>query len=83
MHNYNRNHQLYLAERSEWLERHVNKTSKRELMKVTSLKNMIAEGRPVNQISMVMDLVQKSLLKTMPNKTILMKEGYFLTNIDN
>ena len=39
MHAYFRNHQLYLAERSEWLDRHV--------VKITILAELVADEEPV------------------------------------
>jgi hypothetical protein len=45
MHSYFRNHQLYLAEKSEWLDRHVIKTSKRALLKIESWKLIAQSGK--------------------------------------
>ena len=58
MHAYFRNHQLYLAERSEWLDRHVTKTSKRALMKIESWKLIAQSGDEDNQLKLVEKLVK-------------------------
>lgn len=83
MHAYFRNHQLYLAERSEWLDRHVIKTSKRALMKIESWKLIAESGDPDQQLKLVEKLLKDSLLTTVPNKTILTKEGFFVANLKN
>lgn len=83
MHAYFRNHQLYLAERSEWLDRHVAKTSKRALMKIESWKLIAQSGDQDNQLRLVEKLVKESLLTPIPNKTVLHKEGFYLSNLDN
>jgi peptidyl-tRNA hydrolase len=83
MHAYFRNHQLYLAERSEWLDRHVAKTSKRALMKIESWKLILESGDQDNQLKLVEKLVRDSLLTTIPNQTVLHKEGYYLSNLNN
>ena len=83
MHAYFRNHQLYLAERSEWLDRHVTKTSKRALMKIESWKLIIQSGEYDEQVKLIQKLVKDSLLTPIPNKTILTKEGFFQANMDN
>jgi peptidyl-tRNA hydrolase len=83
MHAYFRNHQLYLAERSEWLDRHVNKTSKRAIMKIESWKLIAESGEEDQQLRLVEKLLKDSLLTFVPNKTVLNKEGYYLTNLKN
>lgn len=83
MHAYFRNHQLYLAERSEWLDRHVAKTSKRAIMKIESWKLILESGDLDNQLKLVEKLVRDSLLTTIPNQTVLHKEGYYLSNLEN
>jgi peptidyl-tRNA hydrolase len=83
MHAYFRNHQLYLAERSEWLDRHVLKTSKRALMKIESWKLIAQSGDQDNQLRLVEKLVKESLLTPIPNSTVLHKEGFYLSNLDN
>lgn len=83
MHAYFRNHQLYLAERSEWLDRHVTKTSKRALMKIQSWKLIADSGNEDHQLKLVEKLLKDSLLTTIPNKTVLNKEGYFMANLKN
>jgi hypothetical protein len=80
MHSYFRNHQLYLAERNEWLDRHVVKTSKRALMKITCLNQCENEDESKRLIE---KMVKESLLTGIPNKTILSKEGFFLSNLKN
>ena len=83
MHAYFRNHQLYLAERSEWLDRHVVKTSKRALMKIESWKLIAESGDQDNQFRLVEKLVNDSLLTAIPAKTVLNQEGYYLSNLNN
>jgi hypothetical protein len=83
MHAYFRNHQLYLAERSEWLDRHVIKTSKRALMKIESWKLIAESGDPDNQLKLVEKLLRDSLLTAIPNSTVLNKEGFYLSNLKN
>jgi peptidyl-tRNA hydrolase len=83
MHAYFRNHQLYLAERSEWLDRHVIKTSKRALMKIESWKLILDSGDHDNQLKLVEKLVKDSLLNAIPSQTVLHKEGYYLSNLEN
>jgi len=83
MHAYFRNHQLYLAERAEWLDRHVAKASKRALMKIESWKLMAALEEDDDQVKMVHQLVRDSLLNIVPNKTVLSKEGFFVSNLHN
>jgi hypothetical protein len=73
-----RNHQLYLAERTLWLDRHVEKYSKRALMKIEALRT--CEHEDLNAIRR---LVKTSLLDEIPNETILKKEGWFETEIRN
>ena len=82
MHAYFRNHQLYLAEKCNWLDRQVEKNSKRALMKIESFK-MINESADLHQAQMVEKLVKESLLTSISNKTILQKEGFFYANLCN
>lgn len=83
MHSYFRNHQLYLAERSEWLDRHVAKTSKRAISKIAGWKEMAKEPEKALQLKLVEKLVVESLLIAIANKVLLTKEGFFLSNMDN
>ncbi len=83
MHAYFRNHQLYLAERSEWLERHVVKTSKRALMKIESWKLITQTGDQDKQLKLVEKLVKDSLLTPISNKIVLHKEGFYQSNLEN
>lgn len=83
MHAYFRNHQLYLAERSEWLDRHVAKTSKRALMKIESWKLIAESESQENQLKLVEKLLKDSLLTSVPYKTVLTKEGFFISNLKN
>jgi hypothetical protein len=73
-----RNHQLYLAERTIWLDTHIEKTSKRALMKIRSLN----EGSEEN-IKALQNLVYTSLLNKVSNSTILVREGFYLMNLAN
>jgi hypothetical protein len=77
-----RNNQLYLAERSEWLDRHVTKTSKRALMKIESWK-LMQNSNDETQLKLIEKLVKESLLSPIPNSTVLHKEGFFLLNLKN
>ena len=83
MHAYFRNHQLYLAERSDWLDRHVTKTSQRALMKIESWKLIAQSGDQEQQLRLVEKLLKDSLLTAIPTQTVLHKEGFFLSNLDN
>lgn len=83
MHAYFRNHQLYLAERSDWLDRHVTKTSQRALMKIESWKLIAQSGDGQRQLHLVEKLLKDSLLSPIPARTVLHKEGFFLSNLDN
>ncbi len=82
MHAYYRNHQLYLAEKCNWLDRQVEKTSKRALMKIESFK-LIAQSNDLEQTRMVSKLVKESLLTPIMNIKLLQKEGFFKSNIHN
>ena len=82
MHAYFRNHQLYLAEKCTWLERQTEKSSKRALMKIESLK-LIAQADDFEQTQLVKKLVNDSLLTQIQNRKLLKKEGYYQTNLNN
>lgn len=82
MHAYFRNHQLYLAEKHCWLDRQVEKNSKRALMKIESLK-LIAQADDFEQTQMVKKLVKDSLLTAIHNRILLQKEGFYQTNLNN
>lgn len=82
MHAYFRNHQLYLAEKCTWLERQIEKSSKRALMKIESLK-LIAQADDFEQTQLVKKLVNDSLLTEINNRKILKKEGFYQTNLNN
>ena len=83
MHSYFRNHQLYLAEKSEWLDRHVIKTSKRALLKIESFKLILEDGEDHDQIRLVEKLIKDSLLTVIHHQTILQREGYYNSNLMN
>lgn len=83
MHAYFRNHQLYLAEKSTWLDRQVEKTSKRALMKIESYKLILQSGDDFEQIRLVEKLVKDSLLTPIQPSTLLKKEGYYNYNLNN
>ena len=83
MHAYFRNHQLYLAEKYNWLDRQVNKSSKRALMKIESLKLIAHSGDHDEQLRLVKKLVKDSLLNTIPNRSVLHKEGFYQSNLKN
>jgi hypothetical protein len=83
MHSYFRNHQLYLAEKSEWLDRHVIKTSKRALLKIESWKLIAQSGKGHEQLKMVEKLVKDSLLTPIHNRSVLHKEGFYVSNLNN
>lgn len=82
MHPYFRNHQLYLAEKCNWMDRQVEKTSKRALMKIESFK-LIAQAEDFEQTQLVKKLVRDSLFTGISNKTLLEREGYYKTNMKN
>jgi protein involved in polysaccharide export with SLBB domain len=83
MHAYFRNHQLYLAEKFNWLDVQVTKNSKRALMKIESLKLLIQSDDSVEQTALVEKLVKDTLLTPVSNKLVLRKEGFFLANLSN
>lgn len=83
MHAYFRNHQLYLAEKCNWLDRQVQKSSKRALMKIESYKLILQAGDDYEQIKLVEKLVKDSLLTRIKNDAILLKEGFYKYNLDN
>ncbi len=83
MHAYFRNHQLYLAEKCEWLDRHVIKTSKRALLKIESWKLIAQSGDYDEQYKLVEKLVKDSLLTHISNKSVLRKEGFYASNLKN
>ena len=83
MHAYFRNHQLYLAEKCNWLDRQVQKSSKRALMKIESYKLILQAGDDFEQIKLVEKLVKDSLLTKVKNDSILLKEGFYKYNLDN
>lgn len=83
MHAYFRNHQLYLAEKCDWLDRHVVKTSRRALLKIESWKSIAEAGNNDEQTRLVAKLVKDSLLTPVSNRTILRKEGFYAANLDN
>jgi len=82
MHAYFRNHQLYLAEKCTWLDRQIEKSSKRAMMKIESLK-IIAQGEDMDQTELVKKLVSDSLLTQIHNRILLQKEGFYQSNLDN
>lgn len=83
MHAYFRNHQMYLAEKCDWLDRHVIKTSKRALLKIESWKSIAQSGDNDDQVRLVAKLVKDSLLNPISNRAILRKEGFYAANLDN
>ena len=83
MHAYFRNHQLYLAEKCNWLDRQVEKTSKRALMKIESYKLILQAGDDFEQIRLVEKLVKDSLLTPIASTTVLKKEGFYNYNLNN
>lgn len=78
-----RNHQYYLAEKCNWLDRQVNKTSKRALMKIESWKLIAQTDDNDFQVRIIEKLVKDSLLTLVSNKTVLIKEGFHLYNLSN
>ncbi|ANE49491.1 hypothetical protein [Flavisolibacter tropicus] len=82
MHAYFRNHQLYLAEKCNWMDRQVEKTSKRALMKIESYK-LIAQAEDYEQTQLVKKLVQDSLFTSINNRVLLQKEGFYQSNLNN
>ncbi len=83
MHAYSRNHQLYLAEKCNWLDRQVNKTSRRALLKIESWKLIAQTGENDDQLKLVETLVRESLLTPISGKTVLKKEGFHFSNLVN
>jgi len=83
MHAYFRNHQLYLAEKSLWLERHVIKTSKRALIKIESWKLITQSADQDEQTRLIKKLLKESLLTSVSNTTVLKQEGFYQSNLEN
>ena len=83
MHAYFRNHQLYLAEKCNWLDRQVTKTSRRSLMKIESYKLIVQAGDDYDQIRLIQNLVKDSLLNPIRNKSLLQREGFHKYNLSN
>jgi hypothetical protein len=83
MHAYFRNHQFYLAEKCNWQDRQVNKTSKRAIMKIESWKLIAQTEENDFQVKLIEKLVKDSLLNLVSSKTVLIKEGYHLYNLKN
>ena len=83
MHAYFRNHQLYLAEKCNWLDRQAEKNSKRALMKIESYKLIIEAGDDFDQIKLVEKLVKDSLMTPIHNRIVLQKEGFYQANLEN
>ena len=83
MHAYFRNHQLYLAEKSLWLDRHVLKTSKRALIKIESWKLIAQSGDYDEQSRLIEKLLKDSLLTSISNQTVLKQEGFYQSNLKN
>jgi len=52
-------------------------------MKIESWKLIAQSGDQDNQLRLVEKLVKESLLTAIPNKTVLHKEGFYLSNLDN
>ncbi len=82
MHAYFRNHQLYLAEKCNWIDRQIEKSSKRALMKIESLR-LIAQAEDFEQTQLVKKLVNDSLLTQIHNRILLQKEGFYQSNLNN
>jgi hypothetical protein len=82
MHAYFRNHQLYLAEKCNWMDRQVEKSSKRALMKIESYK-LIAQAEDFEQTQLVKKLVNDSLFTIINNRVLLQKEGFYQSNLNN
>jgi hypothetical protein len=83
MHAYFRNHQLYLAEKCNWTDKQVAKTSKRSLMKIESFKLILQAGDDYDQIRLIQNLVKDSLLNPIKNRTLLNREGFHKYNLAN
>jgi hypothetical protein len=82
MHNFGRNHQLYLAERCLWIERLVEKNSIASLIKIIHFKQVMKEGDP-EKITLVKKLIKENLLSTISSSELLVKEGFFEENKEN
>ena len=83
MHAYFRNHQSYLAEKCNWTDRQINKTSKQALLKIESYKSILLAGDDFDQIRLIKNLVKDSLLNPIKNKTLLQREGFYKYNLAN
>ncbi len=83
MHAYFRNHQLYLAGKSTWLDAQIVKNSRRALMKIESLNLLIQSDDSIEQTAMVEKLVKDTLLTPVSNKLVMRQEGFFTANLSN
>jgi hypothetical protein len=52
-------------------------------MKIESWKLIAQSGDQDQQLRLVEKLLKDSLLTAIPNQTVLHKEGFFLSNLDN
>jgi len=52
-------------------------------MKIESWRLIAQSGDQEQQLRLVEKLLKDSLLTPVPNQTVLHKEGFFLSNLDN
>jgi hypothetical protein len=64
------------------MDRQVEKTSKRALMKIESYK-LILQAEDYEQTLLVKKLVKDSLLTTINNKMLLQREGFYKSHLAN
>jgi hypothetical protein len=64
------------------MDRQVEKTSKRALMKIESYK-LILQAEDYEQTQLVKKLVKDSLLTTINNKMLLQREGFYKSHLAN
>jgi hypothetical protein len=64
------------------MDRQVEKSSKRALMKIESYK-LIAQAEDFEQTQLVKKLVNDSLFTIINNRVLLQKEGFYQSNLNN
>lgn len=81
MHPHFSNHQLYLAEKCIWLDRQTLKNSKRALMKIESLRLIIRAREDEQQVQLIRQLLNESLLHFVDAQEVLHSEGFYLYDL--
>lgn len=77
------NHQLYLAEKFNWLDQQVVSTSQKALLQIESLRLIIQSDEYDDQVNVVRKIVSDTLLSPVSNRIVLRKEGFYSANLTN